>query len=68
MRSQRAAQTQLASAPMSLAESAKFFGAETARYRSIAKSIKLQPQYAGLMSPARPPEGARITVQSTEVT
>ena len=44
VRSQLAAQTQVASAPMSLAESAKFFEAETARYRTIAKSINLQPQ------------------------
>jgi hypothetical protein len=29
---------------MTLAESAKFFDAETARYRAIAKQIKLQPQ------------------------
>jgi tripartite-type tricarboxylate transporter receptor subunit TctC len=41
---QLAAQTQLASAPMTLAESAKFFEAETARYRAIAKQINLQPQ------------------------
>lgn len=44
VRAQLAAQTQLASAPMSLADSAKFFAAETARYRAIAKSIELQPQ------------------------
>ena len=44
VRSQLAAQTQLASAPMSLAESAKLFEAETARYRDIARSINLQPQ------------------------
>jgi len=44
VRSQLAAQTQVASPPMSLAESAKFFEAETARYRGIAKSINLQPQ------------------------
>jgi tripartite-type tricarboxylate transporter receptor subunit TctC len=44
VRSQLAAQTQLAAAPMSLAESTKFFEAETARYRAIAKSINLQPQ------------------------
>ena len=44
VRSQLAAQTQLASPPMSLAESAKFFEAETSRYRTIAKSINLQPQ------------------------
>jgi tripartite-type tricarboxylate transporter receptor subunit TctC len=42
--SQLAAQTQVASAPMTLAESAKFFDAETARYRAIAKQINLQPQ------------------------
>ena len=44
VRSQLAAQTQLTSPPMSLAESAKFFEAETLRYRAIAKSINLQPQ------------------------
>jgi tripartite-type tricarboxylate transporter receptor subunit TctC len=44
VRSQLAAQTQLAAAPMTLAESAKFFDAETARYRAIAKQINLQPQ------------------------
>ncbi len=44
VRSQLAAQTQLASMPMSLAESARFFEAETAQYRTIAKSINLQPQ------------------------
>ena len=44
VRAQLAAQTQVASAPMSLAESAKFFDAETARYRAIAKQINLQPQ------------------------
>jgi tripartite-type tricarboxylate transporter receptor subunit TctC len=44
VRSQLAAQTQLASPPMSLAESAQFFEAETARYRAVAKSINLQPQ------------------------
>jgi tripartite-type tricarboxylate transporter receptor subunit TctC len=44
VRSQLAAQTQVASAPMTLAESAKFFEAETARYRAIAKQINLQPQ------------------------
>jgi tripartite-type tricarboxylate transporter receptor subunit TctC len=42
--SQLAAQTQVASAPMTLAESAKFFETETARYRAIAKQINLQPQ------------------------
>lgn len=44
VRSQLAAQTQVASAPMTLAESAKFFDAEAARYRAIAKQINLQPQ------------------------
>jgi len=44
VRSQLAAQTQLASAPMSLDEAQKFFENETARYRDIAKSINLQPQ------------------------
>ena len=44
VRSQLAAQTQHPSAPMSLAESAKFFQAETARYRAIARQINLQPQ------------------------
>lgn len=44
VRAQLAAQTQLPSAPMTLAESAKFFEAETARYRAIAKQINLQPQ------------------------
>ena len=44
VRTQLAAQTQLASAPMTLAESAKFFETETARYRAIAKQINLQPQ------------------------
>ena len=44
VRSQLAAQTQHPAAPMSLAESAKFFEAETARYRAIAKQINLQPQ------------------------
>jgi tripartite-type tricarboxylate transporter receptor subunit TctC len=44
VRSQLAAQTQAAAAPMTLAESAKFFEAETARYRAIAKQINLQPQ------------------------
>jgi tripartite-type tricarboxylate transporter receptor subunit TctC len=42
--SQLAAQTQAAAAPMSLAESARFFEAETARYRAIARQIQLQPQ------------------------
>jgi len=44
VRAQLAAQTQQASAPMTLAESARFFEAETARYRAIAKQIHLQPQ------------------------
>jgi tripartite-type tricarboxylate transporter receptor subunit TctC len=44
VRAQLAAQTQLAAAPMTLAESAKFFDAETARYRAIARQINLQPQ------------------------
>ncbi|MCA3242326.1 MAG: tripartite tricarboxylate transporter substrate binding protein [Rubrivivax sp.] len=44
VRSALAAQTQLAAAPMSLADSAKFFEAETARYRAIARQINLQPQ------------------------
>ncbi|HSV61428.1 MAG TPA: tripartite tricarboxylate transporter substrate binding protein [Variovorax sp.] len=44
VRSQLAAQTQTAAAPMSLAEAQKFFESETARYREIAKSINLQPQ------------------------
>jgi tripartite-type tricarboxylate transporter receptor subunit TctC len=44
VRAQLAAQTQVAAAPMTLAESARFFDAETARYRAIAKQIHLQPQ------------------------
>ena len=44
VRTQLAAQTQHPSAPMTLAESAKFFEGETARYRAIAKQINLQPQ------------------------
>ncbi len=44
VRAQLAAQTQVPAAPMTLAESAKFFDAETARYRAIAKQINLQPQ------------------------
>ena len=43
-RAQLAAQTQHPSAPMTLAESAKFFETETARYRAIARQINLQPQ------------------------
>jgi hypothetical protein len=44
VRSQLAAQSQTAAPAMSLAESAKFFEAETARYRRIARDIKLQAQ------------------------
>ena len=44
VRAQLAAQTQLPSAPMTLAESAKFFEAETTRYRALARQINLQPQ------------------------
>ncbi|MEY2653459.1 MAG: hypothetical protein RLZZ524_486, partial [Pseudomonadota bacterium] len=44
VRSQLAAQTQVASPAMSLADAAKFYSAETACYRAIAESIKLQPQ------------------------
>ncbi len=44
VRSQLAAQTQHPSAPMTLAESARFFESETARYRAIARQINLQPQ------------------------
>jgi tripartite-type tricarboxylate transporter receptor subunit TctC len=44
VRSQLAAQTQVPAAPHTLAESAKFFDTETARYRAIAKQINLQPQ------------------------
>lgn len=44
VRTQLAAQTQHPAAPMTLAESTKFFEAETARYRAIAKQINLQPQ------------------------
>lgn len=44
VRTALAAQTQVASAPMTLAESAKFFEAETVRYRAIARQINLQPQ------------------------
>ena len=44
VRQQLAAQTQLASPPMTLAEAATFFADETALYRGIAKRIKLQPQ------------------------
>ncbi|RVU43741.1 tripartite tricarboxylate transporter substrate binding protein [Rubrivivax rivuli] len=44
VRAQLAAQTQVAAAPMTLAESARFFETETARYRAIARQINLQPQ------------------------
>ena len=44
VRAQLALQTQLAAAPMTLAESAKFFEYEAARYRTIAKQINLQAQ------------------------
>jgi tripartite-type tricarboxylate transporter receptor subunit TctC len=44
VRAQLAAQTQVAAATMTLAESARFFDTETARYRAIAKQINLQPQ------------------------
>lgn len=44
VRTQLEAQAAQVSPPLSLAESAKFFEAETARYRSIARSINLQPQ------------------------
>ncbi len=44
VRAQLAAQTQHPSASMTLAESAKFFDGEAARYRAIARQINLQPQ------------------------
>jgi tripartite-type tricarboxylate transporter receptor subunit TctC len=44
VRKQLAAQSQTAAPAMSLAESARFFEAETARYRRIARDIKLQAQ------------------------
>lgn len=44
VREQLAAQTQVAAAPMSLAEADRFYAAEMARYRDIARSIRLQPQ------------------------
>ncbi|MBL8363419.1 MAG: tripartite tricarboxylate transporter substrate binding protein [Rubrivivax sp.] len=44
VRAQLAAQTQLAAAPVSLTEAARFYEAETARYRAIARQINLQPQ------------------------
>jgi len=42
--SQLMLQTQVPAAPMTLVEAAKYFEAETARYRGLAKSINLQPQ------------------------
>lgn len=42
--SQLTLQTQAPSAPMSLADAAKVFESETARYRGLAKAINLQPQ------------------------
>jgi tripartite-type tricarboxylate transporter receptor subunit TctC len=44
VQSQLAAQTQTPSPVMSLAEAARFYDGETARYRALAKSIHLQPQ------------------------
>lgn len=44
VRSQLAAQTQVAADATSLAEAARFFDTETSRYRAIAKQIHLQPQ------------------------
>jgi tripartite-type tricarboxylate transporter receptor subunit TctC len=44
VRKQLGEQTQAPSAPMTLAEAAKFYEAETARYRAIAKQINLQAQ------------------------
>lgn len=44
VRSELAAQTQLAAAPVSLAEASRFFESETARYRALARKINLQPQ------------------------
>jgi len=44
VRTQLASQTQVAASPMTLAEAARFFEAETARYRGIARQINLQPQ------------------------
>lgn len=41
---QLALQTQTPSPPMTLAEAARFYEAETARYRALARSINLQPQ------------------------
>jgi tripartite-type tricarboxylate transporter receptor subunit TctC len=42
--SQLAMQTQVPAAPMGLPEAARYFEAETARYRGLARSINLQPQ------------------------
>ena len=42
--SQLTLQTQVPSPPMSLPEASKFFEAEMARYRGVARSINLQPQ------------------------
>jgi tripartite-type tricarboxylate transporter receptor subunit TctC len=42
--SQLKLQTQEPSAPMSLGDATKYFEAETARYRALAKAINLQPQ------------------------
>ena len=44
VRKQLGEQTQLAAVPMTLAEAARFYETETARYRAIAKQINLQPQ------------------------
>ncbi len=44
VRAQLAAQTMQPSAPMSLPDAARFFEAETAGYRTIARAINLQPQ------------------------
>ncbi|MDE2413738.1 MAG: tripartite tricarboxylate transporter substrate binding protein [Comamonadaceae bacterium] len=44
VREQLAAQTTAPAATMSLEEAASFFTSETARYRAVAKAIKLQPQ------------------------
>lgn len=43
VRAQLAAQTQLPAAPMTLPEAARFFEAETTRYRTLARQINLQP-------------------------
>jgi tripartite-type tricarboxylate transporter receptor subunit TctC len=44
VRAQLGAQSQLAAAPATLDESAKFYQAETARYREVARFIDLQAQ------------------------